>query len=101
MNLHKIFSGLLHIIAARRAESSWFRRSNAPTFAAKSGSACVVVSILESTTGVAAVRTSQISFSFASRDWTAIKTAVKGNVSDYLFKTTKRNPMVLPVIMEV
>mgnify|MGYP001098690383 FL=1 len=36
-----------------------------------------------------------------TRDWAAIKAAVKGDVSNYLFKTTKRNPMVLPVIMEV
>ena len=35
------------------------------------------------------------------RDWTAIKTAIKNDLSGYLFKTTKRNPMILPVIMEV
>ncbi len=35
------------------------------------------------------------------RDWTAMKTAIKNDLSGYLFKTTKRNPMILPVIMEV
>ena len=34
-------------------------------------------------------------------DWAAIKTAVKGDMSNYLYKKTKRNPMVLPVILEV
>ena len=35
------------------------------------------------------------------RDWTAIKTAIKNDLSGYLFKTTKRNPMILPVITEL
>ena len=35
------------------------------------------------------------------RDWTAIKSAIKNDLSGYLFKTTKRNPMILPVIMEI
>ena len=35
------------------------------------------------------------------RDWTAIKTAIKNDLSGYLYKTTKRNPMILPVIMEI
>ena len=35
------------------------------------------------------------------RDWTAIKTAIKNDISGYLFKTTKRNPMILPVITEL
>ena len=35
------------------------------------------------------------------RDWTAIKGAIKNDLSGYLYKTTKRNPMILPVIMEV
>ena len=35
------------------------------------------------------------------RDWTAIKSAIKNDISGYLFKTTKRNPMILPVIMEI
>ena len=36
-----------------------------------------------------------------SRDWTAIKAAIKNDLSGYLYKTTKRNPMILPVIMEI
>ena len=35
------------------------------------------------------------------RDWTTIKSAIKNDLSGYLFKTTKRNPMILPVIMEI
>ena len=34
-------------------------------------------------------------------DWTAIKTTIKSELSSYLYKKTKRNPMILPVIMEV
>lgn len=36
-----------------------------------------------------------------SKDWSAIKAAVKSDLSSFLFKTTKRNPMILPVIMEL
>ena len=35
------------------------------------------------------------------RDWSAIKTAIKNDLSGYLYKTTKRNPMILPVISEI
>ena len=34
-------------------------------------------------------------------DWAGIKSRVKNNISGYLFKTTKRSPMILPIIMEV
>lgn len=34
-------------------------------------------------------------------DWTAIKAAIKNDLSGFLFKNTKRNPMILPVIMEI
>ena len=34
-------------------------------------------------------------------DWATIKTKVKANLSGYLYKKTKRSPMILPVIMEV
>ena len=34
-------------------------------------------------------------------DWATIKSAMKGELSRYLYKKTKRNPMILPVIMEV
>ena len=36
-----------------------------------------------------------------STDWSAIKGAIKGDLSNYLYKKTKRSPMILPVIMEV
>ena len=35
------------------------------------------------------------------RDWSTIKSAIKNDISGYLYKTTKRNPMILPVIMEI
>ena len=34
------------------------------------------------------------------RDWASIKSEVKGALSGFLYKKTKRNPMILPVIME-
>ena len=34
-------------------------------------------------------------------DWSVLKAAIKNDLSGYLFKTTKRNPMILPVIMEI
>lgn len=34
-------------------------------------------------------------------DWTTIKTKVRSAVSGYIFKSTKKSPMVLPVIIEV
>ena len=34
-------------------------------------------------------------------DWSTIKSAIKSEISRYLYKKTKRNPMILPVIMEV
>ena len=36
-----------------------------------------------------------------TRDWSALKANIKNDLSGYLFKTTKRNPMILPVIMEI
>ena len=34
-------------------------------------------------------------------DWGKIKTIVKDSLSEYLWKNLKRNPMILPIIMEV
>ena len=34
-------------------------------------------------------------------DWSVLKASIKNDLSGYLFKTTKRNPMILPVIMEI
>ena len=36
-----------------------------------------------------------------SRDWATIKSAIKTDLSGYLYKHTKRNPMILPVITEI
>ena len=36
-----------------------------------------------------------------SSDWSALKANIKNDLSGYLFKTTKRNPMILPVIIEI
>lgn len=33
-------------------------------------------------------------------DWGKIKTEVKESLSDFLWKRTKRRPMILPIIME-
>ena len=35
------------------------------------------------------------------RDWASLKSAIKNDLSGYLYKTTKRNPMILPVITEI
>ena len=35
------------------------------------------------------------------REWSALKSAIKNDLSGYLYKTTRRNPMILPVIMEI
>ncbi|NLZ46778.1 MAG: RNase J family beta-CASP ribonuclease [Clostridiales bacterium] len=35
------------------------------------------------------------------REWNAIKTKMKDNLSDYIYVKTKRKPMILPIIMEV
>ncbi len=34
-------------------------------------------------------------------DWATIKTTVRENLRDYIFMKTKRNPMIIPIIMEV
>ncbi len=34
-------------------------------------------------------------------DWSAVKSVIKNELSEYLYKKTKRSPMILPVIMEV
>ena len=36
-----------------------------------------------------------------ANDWSAIKATIKNDLSNYLYKKTKRSPMILPVIMEV
>lgn len=34
-------------------------------------------------------------------DWTTIKSSIRDTLREYIYKTTKRNPMILPIIMEV
>ena len=34
-------------------------------------------------------------------DWTTIKSTIRDSLKDYIFQKTKRNPMILPIIMEV
>ena len=35
------------------------------------------------------------------KDWSSIKSSLKDGLRDYIFSKTKRNPMILPIIMEV
>ena len=34
-------------------------------------------------------------------DWGKIKNEVRDSLGDFIWKKTKRNPMILPIIMEV
>lgn len=34
-------------------------------------------------------------------DWGKIKNVVRESLGDFIWKQTKRNPMILPIIMEV
>ena len=35
------------------------------------------------------------------KDWATIKSVLKDNLRDYIYQKTKRNPMILPIIMEL
>jgi len=35
------------------------------------------------------------------RDWSVVKSEIKNDLSGYLYKKTRRNPMILPAIMEI
>jgi len=35
------------------------------------------------------------------KDWTSLKNGIKSRISEYLYRETKRKPMILPVIMEI
>ena len=35
------------------------------------------------------------------KEWAYLKNSIKDNLKDYLYQKTKRNPMILPIIMEV
>ena len=34
-------------------------------------------------------------------DWSTIKSTLKDTLRDYIFEKTKRDPMILPIIMEI
>ena len=34
-------------------------------------------------------------------DWSTIKSTLKDSLREYIFQKTKRNPMILPIIMEI
>ena len=34
-------------------------------------------------------------------DWTTIKSLLREELRDYIYKKTKREPMILPIIMEI
>ena len=34
-------------------------------------------------------------------DWTSVKNGIKDEVHNYLFDLIKRNPMILPIILDV
>ena len=35
------------------------------------------------------------------RDWTTIKNSIRENLREYIFSKTKRNPMIIPIVMEI
>ena len=35
------------------------------------------------------------------RDWATIKNTLKDSLRDYVFSKTKRNPMIIPIVMEI
>ena len=35
------------------------------------------------------------------KDWATIKSTIRDSLRDYIFQKTKRNPMILPIIMEI
>lgn len=35
------------------------------------------------------------------QEWSIIKSNLKDNLRDYIYQKTKRNPMILPIIMEI
>ena len=43
----------------------------------------------------------QILESKGIRDWSTIKSTLKDHIRDYIFQKTKRNPMILPIIMSL
>ena len=35
------------------------------------------------------------------KDWSTIKNSIRENLRDYIFAKTKRNPMIIPIVMEI
>jgi ribonuclease J len=48
-----------------------------------------------------AVDAIDISLRRSGTDWFEMKTAIKDDITKYLYGKTKRKPMVLPIIMDV
>jgi ribonuclease J len=48
-----------------------------------------------------AIETADVCAGLHINDWTAVKSKMKNNISGYLYKTTRRSPMILPVITEI
>ena len=40
-------------------------------------------------------------FSRRNMDWTMMKNSIKSSVTKYIYESTKRNPMILPIIEEI
>ena len=36
-----------------------------------------------------------------TRDWATIKSVIKDDIAKFIFKETKRRPMILPIIMDI
>ena len=53
--------------------------------------------------GIKQVSTEAVESSLSRRnvDWSMMKNNIKSSVARYIYETTKRNPMILPIIEEV
>jgi len=38
---------------------------------------------------------------YKKHDWTLKKTSIKDAIHNYVYEQTKRNPMILPIVMEI
>ena len=75
------------------------RRANEARSRAEEAAAAVREDLMGS--GLGASHSYSGDYDLMTSDWAAIKGAIKDDLSGYLYKKTKRSPMILPVIMEV